>query len=62
MEINNIKITEFDDGNELSGQCGDFRLWYKFPKDVELKVSADPFSRSVSDTGNASWREYTNFR
>jgi len=43
MKIGDIEITEYDDYNELSGQVGDFRLWYRFPKELELRTTADPF-------------------
>lgn len=43
MKIHDVKITKGADLDELSGLVGDFRIWYKFPKNINPQISADPF-------------------
>lgn len=43
MDIRNIHITESTQFNELSGYCGDYHLWYRFPKEIKLVKRADAF-------------------
>lgn len=43
MEIEKIQVSRHGDLNELSGWCGNFKLWYRFPREFSLEVSADPF-------------------
>jgi len=43
MKISDVAISEAENFNELSGQIGDFRVWYRIPKQFKLSLRADAF-------------------
>jgi len=43
MKISNVSLIDQDGLNVFSAQCGDFKLWYKFPKTITPDIRADAF-------------------
>ncbi|PCJ27298.1 MAG: hypothetical protein COA96_03690 [SAR86 cluster bacterium] len=43
MKITNISVSEKGAQNEIRGLCGDFELWYRFPKHILPEMRADAF-------------------
>ena len=43
MKIDRFKLEDTVDGKRLSAYCGDFEVWYQFPPEHPIQISADPF-------------------
>lgn len=46
MQISNMKLIEQDNKLELSARLDDFHLWLRFPNDVRVMASIEPFLAS----------------